>query len=189
MIKAETILLEAVRTYLRDELLLDDKYCEIELDDVAPATTATEYFAISPAGTSPGKDHDSAGTVWDYSIGVRIASMTRLANVPRDRYRSVFLNNLSGVNARLTEVLALADFGYRINQIATAAANDTGGIGGKFLEPLRMRSIDTAPKLIVADPYDAKPSSTPGTPNIAIVRGVNFMGCRYLNVREEAVQL
>lgn len=192
MIEIETVLIEAVRDYLREKLQLEDKACEIELDDIAPATTATNYYAISPFGFQNGPTYDSSGTVWDYYLGVRIASMTRLTNVPRDRVRSVYLDRLKGVNARLTPIVQMTDFVYpildRVNAEIDDELDDTK-LGGCIIEPLRFVSIDPKPILIGYEPYDAKPpSGFSGTnENLAIVRGINFGGARYLRVRDNLI--
>lgn len=65
VLTAEKNLLLAVRNTLRTLLTLTDVECEVELDEMAPATVGERYFAIMPGGYRPGPMHESSGGVRD----------------------------------------------------------------------------------------------------------------------------
>ncbi len=52
MLIAETCLLLAVRDRLRTYMGLDERQCDIELDDQVPTLARERYFTVTSAGTT-----------------------------------------------------------------------------------------------------------------------------------------
>lgn len=180
MIDAETALLQAVRDRLREIMQLDDRNCQIELDDLAPSIASEDYWAIVPATATPGRRNQSSG-IWDMSFGVRVVLLQRTTNVPRDRRRDVFMKHLHGINAKLAKASAAIHFEYTniINDANSIIANDTEtATPGKFYEPLRWAGLDR-PQTFVADAYAGQAASM-GDPVVGIKRAMNFTGARFL---------
>ncbi len=72
MLIAETCLLLAVRDRLRTYMGLDERQCDIELDDQVPTLAREKYFTVTSAGTTPGPFHATAAGSWDLQFAVKV---------------------------------------------------------------------------------------------------------------------
>lgn len=180
MIAAENALLKSVRAILRETLRMTDTNCEIEPDDNIPAIAGDEYVAIVPGGMVPGPRHNSSGGIWDTLFSFRVVVYHRMAHIPRDRRRNVFLDRSTGLNARLNEAMAVLDFSNALIAEATAELNRNTPTG-QFVEPARFASVDAQPRLITFETYDAeRVNVNPVNPIVAMARGASFQGCRFI---------
>lgn len=183
MIEAETSLLEAVRNRLRSECSYRDAECDVELDDQVPAIAGDRYVAVVPMGMRQGPRHNSSGGAFDLLLGCRVTVFLRMADVPRDRRRSVFLERTRGINAELGKVMRAIDFSYAVTTAANDLEESLNGSEG-FIEPLRFISMDDKPQPVAREPFDAASALTKGSdPILAIKRGISFHGARFLKVR------
>lgn len=179
MIDAETCLLIAVRDRLRTRLELRDTECDVELDDQVPAVSGDLYITVTPAGGRAGPRHATSGGAIDVMFGCRVTVFQKMADVPRDRRRSVFLERARGVNKRLDAVMSAIDFSYDVTTAATALL-----VAGQFVEPFKFTGLDDRPQPVVRDAYDAAGAITKGgDPVLAIKRGINFFGARFMKAR------
>lgn len=171
---AERILLTAVRDHLRDVCKLQDFECEIEPDEMVPAVAGDLYVAVIPGGFRQGLRHDTNSGVSDMIYGVDVAVIKRVAHVPRDRLRDVFLNNLRSLNYEVGRVISAIDWSYTVSNAATtliAAESDTEG----FIEPLRMNNLEKRPRVVPAEVFGATGGHLSGMLRIA-----SFYGARRL---------
>lgn len=183
MIEAETVLLSAVASHLKTEMSLSDSQCSVEIDEQnVPAIAGDRYLTVIPAGINKGPRHDKSGGVIDLFVAVKVCVYHRMADVPRDRRRNVFLERTKGLNAELTNVMDAVDYRYEVTNAANTEIAVLGN-GEGFIKPLQFQSIDSRPQAVMRDPYDATPASAKGDPIVAIRRGVTFGLARFLMVR------
>ncbi len=184
MIDAETTLLEAVRDAVQAALSLQDRQCDVELDDIVPAIAGDLHVVIVPNGFGPGPRHMTSGTVIDQVVGCRVVVFQRMADVPRDRRRNVFLERTKGLNRLLNQVHAAIDFSYPVLDAANTSLGSAITEGEGFREPLKFAGVDPRPQTVMHDPYEAASNPRRGAdPVLAIKRGINFSGARFLKVR------
>lgn len=176
---AEKNLLLAVRDRLRTTCQYQPEVCQIEFDEMAPATTGNLYVAVMPGGWRPGRAHNTSGGVHDLVYGVDVAVMRRIAHVPRDRLRDVFIGHLGGLDEELDKVHLAVDFSYDVNNAANALINlETGSTQG-FIEPLKFVSVDRRPRLAPESVFAA----TRGEQPIGMMRVISFFGARRITYR------
>lgn len=184
MLLAEVALLIAIRERLIANATFASGACDIELDDQVPAIAGAEYCAVIGAGTRPGPRHSSSGGVIDAVYSVRVVLYHRIAHVARDKRRTAYVSLLSGLNARLDEIIRLIDFRYELLADAKAILNETFETVGKYPEPFRDAVPDATPQAVYRDPYAAANMPNEGDPIIALRRGVVFSGARFMNTRD-----
>lgn len=174
----EKNLLLAVRNRLRSVNSWTHAQCEIELDEAAPATTGDLYAIVMPGGWRPGPRHNTSGGVNDLVYSVDVAVAKRIANVPRDRMRDVFLNNLGNLSEELDLVYQAIDWKYEVNDAANALIlAETESTEG-FIEPLRFASIERRPRIVGGEIFAAKGGASAG-----MVRVISFTGARRITYK------
>lgn len=182
-LKCETELLRSVAEAVATALSLESHQVTVELDDEVPAIAGDKHVTVVPAGVDPGPTQGTNGGAFDLIVGVRVCVFHRTTSVPRDRRRSFILDRSKGLNEDIDKVIYALDFKYTI----TSAANneldlpETTG----FIKPLVVFGIDRKPEAVFKEPYDAAMMGTKGDPIVAIKRGVNFGGARFMLGRDE----
>ncbi len=162
---AEDKLLIAVRDRLRSQLSLADPECQIEYDELFPATTGDKYLVVTPGGVSPDARHLSSGGVNALVYSVQVTAVRRLGRVPRDRRRDVFAFNLESLNDTLVKAYNAIDWSYEVVQAANAAL----GVSDGFVHPLVFDGVDPQPRTIAASEFSAS-----GDGAVALARTVRF---------------
>lgn len=181
MLIAETCLLLAIRDRLRMGLSLDEKSCDIELDDQVPTLAREKYFAIVSEGTTPGPRHTSSGGVWDLKFAVKVTFYQGAAEYPRDRRRNIFTQRLEGINAELTKVIRAIYYDYHnVVTVAKEYLTNTQAEYGEFPEPFRTFTPDPRVRTVFKDSYNAAGEQNTGDPTVALARGVTFSGARFM---------
>lgn len=174
---SETALLEAVRDRIRAQLALRDSECEIEFDQMAPATVGVQYVVILPGGISDGPSY-SGGHVIDEIMGVDVTVIIRATSVPRDRLRGVYLRNLTSLNAVIQRVRDQIDFNYEVLAAANAIIYSETGSSEGFIEPLRFQGLQARPSKVSGDTFAAT-----AEPAAGLARTVYFRGARRIQAR------
>lgn len=184
MLVAETALLLAIRNTLRSSLTLRSNQCDVELDDQLPPVAEELYFTVAAAGCSPGPRHSSSGGVWDLYINVRVSVYQRCTHVARDRKTDLFLDLVTGLNARLDSVIRLIDNSYALTADAKALLTGTTAAAGEFPEPFRTFQPDTNFRTVAIEPYSAaQMGAMPADPVVGLMRGVTFNRARFMSER------
>lgn len=164
----ETSLLLAVRDQIRLQGF-GERECDVEQDEITPATVGQKYLIVMPGGYSPGPRHRSSGGVNDVYYSVSIAIIKRITNVPKDRRRDIFLNNLGSMNDEVDKIFAAVDFSYDVLQAANAIILAKTASAETFTEPLRFTGIDPKPRPAPADLFSATGETAAG-----LVRSIHF---------------
>jgi len=180
MLDSEPFLLQAVVLHIRKALQCDESQCNAEaIDDFVPQTSGEWYIAVTPEGISPGPTHQSSAMVSDLVFGVRVTVFRRTRDVPRDMRRSVFLDQIQGLNAKLDAVLDCLDWKPEVTNTATLLIKEQDPSALGFMNHLRLISIDSKPQSVIADPYGAHVESAMGTDNyVGLKRSIYFSGAR-----------
>ena len=186
MTNGETILLEAVRDELRDKLGLNGNQCEIEYDDQPPSIAVPLYVCVIPAGMEQGPKHNSSGGVYDFYHSVKVTVLQRSTNVPRDRSRNIFIDQLTGLNKWFDQIVKQIDWKYNLMCLANHYLEERYEGSGPFIEPLRMTSFDSRPRMVTTETYAAHHQGGPGTTGYtAMARSVTFGKCRRMEVIDQ----
>jgi len=173
MLTAEKNLLIAVRNAIRAAGSFSDAECEIEYDELAPATTGDKYIIVMPAGWRPGPRHQSCGGINDLLYAVDVMVARRISNVPRDRRREQFLWNLQALTAIMDVVFGAVDFQYGLINAANALiTTDTTSTEG-FIEPLRFTGMDSRPRVVGGDLFGGTDDTAAG-----LARTIHFGNAR-----------
>lgn len=175
MTGAERALLLAVRDALRGDspkpYTLDQ--CNVEFDEMAPATVGQLYVAVMPGGWRPGPHHNSCGGINDLMYGVDVLVIKRIGNVPRDRLRDTFLANLSSLDAEIDKIYPLIDFNYDVLAAANQTiAEETGSTEG-FYEPLKFAGVDKRPRVAPSELFNGREDTRSG-----LIRTIFFHSAR-----------
>lgn len=183
MLSAEPCLLQAVQEAVKTALSLSDDQCTIESDEeFVPQTAGEVHVTIVPASISLGNVHQSSGTARDVEYGCRVSIFVRSRSVPRDKRRSLYLDQLKGVNALLDKVVYAIDWKatvtYRANQLLSSIAPTVA----PFIGYLRLVSIDPRVRGVAVDAYGAaSQASTSGADvSAGVMRGVTLGRIRRL---------
>jgi hypothetical protein len=182
--RAEKALLQAVRDRFRapsDEGGggLKPEECNIEFDEMAPATTGDRYVVVMPAGYKPGPRHGSSGGVADLLFFVDVAVVVRAANVPRDRQREAFLDNLANV-AELTDLaFGVIDWQQPVIDRANQILAEEGSTE-IFIHPLVFSGIDGKPTPAAAEIFGA----IPGRLAAGLKRTIRFGSARRITNKQ-----
>lgn len=175
---AEKNLLVAVRNALRTDHKWSERECEIELDEMAPATVGDLYVAVLPGGWRPGPRHNTSGGVNDLVYGVDVLVVKRVRSQPRDRMRDVFLHNLDSLDRQLDDVHESIDWSYEVMNAANELiAAETGSAYG-FSEPLRFAAMEKRPRPAPAELFGSAQTTPAG-----LMRAISFGGARRLSYK------
>lgn len=173
----EKALLIAVRDRLRSVCKYSDQQCDIEFDELTPGTVGETYVIVSTGGFRPGKHQNTSGTVRDYVYGVNVTPIKRIRHVPRDRFRDVFLNNLSGLAAEIEKITDAIDWSYGLITAANTELTKLGDTAQGFIEPLKFASVEQKPRLISPDVFAATGQQAAG-----MGRTIYFFGARRIRL-------
>lgn len=176
---AESALLLAVRDKLRDGEGWTEKQCEVEQDEIAPATVGQLYVVVLPGGWSNGPRHNTSGGVNDLLFSVDVAVIKRAASTPRDRRRNLFLTNLDGLNAEVGKVFKWVDFRYDVLDAANELIERETGIEKAFVEPLKFSTVDRRPRVVGGEMFAAAANQ----PAAGLIRVVSFVGARCVTAK------
>lgn len=157
MLSAEPCLLQAVQEAVKTALGLTNDQVTIESDeDFVPQQAGDLHVTITPASIRLGSTHQTSGTVRDFEYGCRVAVFVRSRAVPRDKRRTLYLDQLSGVNALLDKVVYAVDWKWavtvRANEILAALAPVAVA---PFIGYLRIVQIDSRVRGVAVDAYGA----------------------------------
>jgi len=172
---SETALLLAVRNRLRSQVTaFTTDTCQIEYDELAPATVGDLYVVVLPGGITPGPVHNRSGTVVDEIIGIDVSVIIRIPGYPRDRRREKFIDASASLNAHLADVRKQIDWSYTINDDALTLITAQTSSTEEFIIPLRFAGIEARPRLVPSEVFAAKPGETAA----GLKRGIQFRGAR-----------
>lgn len=180
MLDSEPFLLQSVVLHIRQALQLDESQCNAEaVDDFVPQTSGEWYIAVTPEGLGPGPTHQTSATVSDIVFGVRVTVFRRTRDIPRDMRRSVFLDQVVGLNAKLDAILDVLDWNPSVTNTATLLIREQTPDALGFMNHLRFVSCDSKPQSVIGDPYGAHIESSMGTDNyVGLKRSIYFAGAR-----------
>ena len=173
---SEKHLLLAVRNMIRSKCSYSDKECAIELDEMAPATVGQIYIAVTPGGCRTGQRHMTSGGVHDLVWNVNAFVIKRIRNVPRDRLRDTFLENIGSLDEDIDKIIEAVDWQYDVINTATDSLADEGLEPG-FIEPLKFIGLDDKPRLANPDLF-AGATQNAGSVPCGMVRAIRFGGAR-----------
>lgn len=154
-----------------------DAECNVEFDEMAPATVGNVYIAVIPGGWRPGPRHNTSGGVNDLVYSIKVAVIRRAGSVPRDRTRG-FLTNLNDLNDDIDRVYQVIDWRYELINAANAMIVADGGSSDGFIEPLRWSGEIGSPRLVGAEFFGAKVGQAAG-----MIRVMSFGGARRITVK------
>jgi hypothetical protein len=184
VLAAETDLLQSARDYLRLKLSLTEAQCNCEPSEQAPATTGDIYYAVIPGGMSTGEVHNPSGGVFDFEYGVDVLVAMRIGNVPRDRQRNTFLDNLSGLAVKCDGVIGWLDFRYAVttgaNQLLAVHAPGTE----PFMHPLVFSGGDGMPRWTPPGFWgETQAQLDAGNVKVGMMRKLSFRKARRITYR------
>jgi hypothetical protein len=183
VLSAEPCLLQAVQEAVKTALGLTDDQCTIESDeDFVPQTAGDLHVSIVPASISLGNVHQSSGTTRDVEYGCRVSVFVRSRAVPRDKRRTLYLDQLSGVNALLDKVVYSVDWKASITARANQILAAITPTAGPFVGYLRLIAIDSRVRGVAVDTYGASSqASASGSEVMAgVTRGITLGRIRRL---------
>ena len=173
---SEKHLLLAVRDKIRSECGYANKECAIELDEMAPATVGQVYIAVTPGGCRTGPRQMTCGGVHDLIWSANAIVIKRIRNVPRDRLRDTFLENIGSLDEEIDKIIEAVDWQYDVINAATASLAENGLEPG-FVEPLKFIGLDDKPRLANPDLF-AGATQNAGSVTCGMVRAIRFGGAR-----------
>lgn len=173
---SEKFLLLAVRDKIRSACGYRESECNVELDEMAPATVGQLYVAVMPGGCSPTGRHNTSGGVRDITWRVNAMLVKRIREVPRDRLRNVFIENLDCLDEEIDKVIEAVDWDYGVINAASDAL-DAVNPAGRFLEPLKFTSLDDKPRMADPEIFAGAPARS-GNIHAGMVRTIRFSGAR-----------
>ncbi len=176
---AEKHLLAAVRDRIRAQCGYKDEECQIELDEMAPATVGQVYVAVTPGGCRTGNVHATCGGVRDLLLSVNAFVIRRIRNVPRDRLRNVFAENLGCLDDDIDKIIEAVDWRYEVVNAANAALTLEGLEPGFLEKPLIFTGLDDKPRLANPDLFAGAQQNT-GSVTAGMVRAIRFGNARHL---------
>lgn len=156
MLSAEPCLLQAVQEAVQTALSLTADQCTIEADeDFVPQQAGDTHVTITPASIRLGNTHQTSGTVRDFEYGCRVSIFLRSRAVPRDKRRTLYLDQLRGVNALLDKVVYAVDWKWGITLRANAILAQVAPSAAPFIGYLRIAAIDSRVRGVAVDAYGA----------------------------------
>jgi|GEM_PF-3502595 hypothetical protein len=185
---AEKALLLATRNRLRMPINMafpsqggagfTDDECNVEFDEMTPATVGHRYAAVMPGGWRPGPRHNTSGGVNDLVYGVDVLVVIRVGNVARDRLRDTFLTNVGALDEQLDKVFPPIDFNEGLRNEANAIIQAETGSAEGFIENLRFMGTDAKPRLAPAELFAGSNDATSG-----LMRVLHFHGARRITTK------
>ena len=168
---SEEALLLATRDRIREVCGYSPAECDTDFDEFAPPDTGEVYVCVMPSEWTAGPYQDS-GNVHDQTIGVRVAVVQRAASKPADRFRNLFMTNLSNINKRCREIVDAVDFSYEVTTLAAKYDEDSA----QWHHPLQWQGT-AAPQTVAAEFFKA---ATYGGASHAggLMRVISFGGAR-----------
>ncbi len=176
---SEVALLLAVRDILRAKGGYAEEECECEYDEEpTPTTIGDVYLAVVPAGWAPGPDNDKCGGILDEVFSVDVACIVRAGQFSSDRKRTLFMDNLIGLNRHVRKVLTtVGNFQYELHNLANESLNTY-----PFVEPLRFGSMEAKPRPVDSQYFGGRD----GDDNAGLVRTVHLVGARRIQYNQGA---
>lgn len=184
---SETAMLRSVNENIRTKLDLNERQCDIEFDDEVPAIAGDLYVAVQPAGRFPHPTHKTSGGVSYEVIQVAVTVILRLQRVPRDRQRNVFIDNLTGLNAVVGDIVEAIDFQYGpMHDANQYLAREVGYSSSTyrawgFITPLVLSGVDAKPQIVSGDIFSS--GGQRGEPRAGLKRTINFGGAERIQTR------
>lgn len=187
----EKCLLLAVRNRLRSVCEYSDQECDVEFDEQVPAIAGERYIIVTTEGITRGPHQDKSGTVRDLLFAVGVTVIKRTRNVPRDRTRDVFVNNLGSLDAEIEAITTAIDWKYDVINAASQLLvteglltqeqlDDHPGLG--FHHPLVFSGVDAKPRMVSPEVFAGHTVSNQAA---GMARTVHFGAARrtrYVNV-------
>ena len=185
MLSAEPYLLESVVEALRTALVLDEHHCSVEHDaDFVPQTAGDLYVAVSPEGLALGRHHAASGGVFDLVFGCRVTVYVRSRNMPRDKRRNLYLDQVKGINRTLDRVIRAIDWNRQVILATNANIRVQEPNASGLIHPLSLVSVDAKPRTVVGEVYGANVQSAMGADTyVGLARGVGFANARRMEVK------
>jgi len=175
----EVLLLEAIRDTLRVKLNLSSNQCDIEFDEQPPAIAGQTYICVIPHGLTAGPVHNTAARIHDVVHSVKVTVLQRCGNVPRDRNRSIFANQLDGLNVLIDEVIRYLDWNPNLLSLTNHYLADRKPGTDPFIEMLRLKEVESRPRMVTTELYAAENFPNKGASSYtAMARSVILGGCR-----------
>jgi hypothetical protein len=176
VLNAEPYLLETVLDAVQTAMGLTDQQCSIESDDdFVPQWAGDLYVTVTPASLNLGPVHQTSGTTRDMEFGCRVAAFLRSRSVPRDLRRTLFLDQVKGINAHLDKIIKAVDWNPSITVSTNTALKVQEPNAKGFIGYLRLVSVDAKPRGFVSDVYGAANQGGTGVDVYAgITRGAVF---------------
>lgn len=176
---SEEAILQGVRDAIRTKCGYSAGQCDVELDEFPPAMVGEVYVTVQPQlWTGTGSNETSGGTL-DEMFGCRVSVILRAMQVPKDRTRTLLLNNLGGLNHRLRKIIAAIHFQYDVMNMINGYITDSSE---KLIKPLVFGGCDARPRVVNADSF----SSGQG-PAAGFVRAVIFGKARRIQYQSKQV--
>ncbi len=169
---SETALLETLAEKIRETCGYTEQQCQVEYDEVVPATAGEFYICVMPGGWVAGPNNAIGGGVLDEIFAADVSVIARARRVPRDRRRGIFLDNLDGLNQRIRSIItSAAHFSYVLMNSTNLKITDSSE---KFIEPLKFRSVEPRPREVSPVIWGGTEGKEPG----GLARTVRFDGAR-----------
>ncbi len=180
MLSGEVYLLSAVTEILQQTLKLSPDVCNVEYEEAfAPSIASDLYISISPSGSSLGPSHNTSGGVRDVIYGCTVNVKRRSRSTPRDKRRSLYLDQVGGLNAVLDQVIKAIDWQQAVINRANALLHVVEADAKGFVNMLRVTGFDQRPRPIAGEVYAASVDGAKGADTWAgLSRGVSFGGAR-----------
>lgn len=167
----ESALLTAVTEALITTLSYTETQCNIEFDEIPPASVGDFYVAVMPGGSRPGPRNNTSGGILDEYIDIDIAVIQRAPKLPRDRSRQLLITALSGINARHRQILAaFGQFNYTVMNAATALLDNAEG----FVEPLYWAGNESKARIVSGEYFKGQSEEE----FAGLVRVAHYRGAR-----------
>ena len=170
---AEKSLALAVRNRIRSVCSYADELCQVEIDEMAPATAGNKFVAVVPAGWSIGSVHNTSSGVNDLVYSIDVCVMIRISNTARDRRYNPYLANSTALATECDNIYNAIDWNYTLmaaanTLISTEFPAETQG----FIEPLRFAGAGR-PRIISGEEFGDVNNKASG-----LVRVLSFGGAR-----------
>lgn len=179
MVDPESVLLTAIRDRLR--LAVDeggvgytDHECEVEHDEMAPATAGPLFVIVCPNGIEPGSQHSPASRIEHWVVQCEVVVCLRVEHMARDRLRNKYATQLRQLNQHVRNIVLSMGDGYEILQTANLALEEAGE-SGRFVEPAEFRSIEAKPRLAGGELFGESSS-----PRAVLVRAIQFGNASFM---------
>lgn len=174
-------LLLAVRNRLRTAVSLANDECQIEHDEMAPATAGNTYVVVTPAGIGPGPRHQTSGGIRDLLYAIDVTVVRRIGQIARDRVRDVYFSNVDALQVVVDSVVDAIDYDYTTMAAANALILAAGGASASygFVQPLTFRGVDRKPRILSGEMF----AGSPGHGRVAMARTINFGGARRITLK------